>query len=92
MNAENTDPKVVDILGSHKPEFNTGFTNRVMERIAGLETDVLSIFKWIAFSGVAAIIVLLLTIYLTEGSFNTDAIFGIYNYSEEESLITAYNF
>ncbi len=92
MNTENTDSKIENILRAHNPRFNPGFTDRVMDRIASVEVDILSIFKWIALSGMAAIILLLIAVYFTDGSFSSDAIFGVYNYSEHESLITAYNF
>lgn len=88
------DTNISDLLAAHNPAFDSGFSSRVMAKIANIkdDTDIISIFRWIALSGVAAIILLMLTVYFTEGSFTADAIYGIIDFNEEESLLTAYNF
>lgn len=94
MSALKNNTNISDLLAAHNPSFDPGFSNRVMAKIANIkdDTDIISIFRWIALSGVAAIILLMLTVYFTEGSFSADAIYGIINFSDEESLLTAYNF
>ncbi len=51
-----------------------------------------NIFRWVALSGVAAIIILLFTVYITEGSFSADALIGLMEYTSDEPLLTSVNF
>ena len=99
MNKLNNKEKVIELLSRHNPSFNDGFTDRVIDRInsegsyiENTDTDFYSIFRWIAISGVAAIILLLFTVYLTDGTFSSDAIYGILNYSPDEPLLASLDY
>jgi hypothetical protein len=66
--------KVIDKL------FTAGITvNRQMEFVRNLNT----VFYRIALTGVAAIVILLISIYLAEGSFSLNSFLGIGNTSDE---------
>ncbi len=86
---ENMD-QFMESLKNYNPNFEDGFTDRVFDNLELKQKDknnfypeFLSLFRWISLSGVAAIIILLITIYTTEGSFNLDAIYGIFNFSPD---------
>ncbi|MDX9928316.1 MAG: hypothetical protein RBS37_00510 [Bacteroidales bacterium] len=80
--------------------FGQGFTGRVMDRIsdgltlAARQVDFVSslnsIFYRVAFAGVAAIIIMLISIFISEGSLTLNAIVGISDTIDENliSLIT----
>ncbi len=84
----NTDFKFVD-----------GFADSVMEKL-GNDKDkqistLYSLFKKVALSGVAAIIIFLITIYFVDGSVNLETIQGIAEYTpgdDELSLINIEDF
>lgn len=70
-----------DILKSYQPEFKVFFETRVMQKIANLKensyNDIFDkAFRRIALSGVAALAILLLSIFITDGSLSTDALLG----------------
>jgi negative regulator of sigma E activity len=86
--------KTRDMLGKSSWHFGEGFSARVMERLAEeqqkegvVEMEVthqyFSLFRRIAAAGVAAIVVLLLSIYLTSGSLNKETVLGMDNLSED---------
>jgi|AntAceMinimDraft_2_1070361.scaffolds.fasta_scaffold00472_16 hypothetical protein len=93
-------PDVVDelsnILSEYNPAFSDGFAQRVMKNIESkkknAEMEFYNIFRWVALSGVAAIIILLFTVYITEGSFSADALIGLMEYTSDEPLLTSVNF
>jgi len=85
------------MLGNQESAFDSGFADRVMER---LETEtatppktieMYTIFKRVALAGIAAIIVLLLTIYYIDGSLTLDAILGISGYSPDGAELSVLN-
>lgn len=77
-------------------QFSENFSQRVMSRINqekrsrivefNFIRDLNRIFLRVAISGVAAIIILLLSIYLTAGSFSLDSLSGTETYSEENII------
>ena len=77
-------------------QFDPGFTQRVMARVNqekkkriiefDFVKDLNRIFMRVAISGIAAIVILLLTIYLTAGSFSLDSLSGTESYSEENII------
>jgi hypothetical protein len=86
--------KTRDMLSKTSWHFREGFSVRVMERLAEekenegvVEMEVtyqyFSLFRRIAAAGVAAIAVLLLSIYLTSGSLNKETVLGMDNLSED---------
>ncbi len=91
--------KLFEILSNHNPEYNEGFNDRVISKINSNSTtdnisdnDFVSIFRWVALSGVAAIILLLFTVYFTDGMFSADALVGILDYSPDEPLLATLNY
>ena len=77
-------------------DFSSGFAGKVLSRLAnashtvGSEIDFVRslsyVFYRIAITGVAAIIILMISIYLMEGSFSLDSILGVGN-NYDESII-----
>lgn len=89
---------ILDSLGSYNPKFEEGFSDRVIEKITNInvedtgKNDLGLFFKWITLSGVAAVLILLLMVYFTEGSLHSDAIIGLLNYSPDEPLFASLNY
>ncbi len=85
-----------ELVGSGDYQFKHGFTDRVMDRLAkpkngrliefNFARDLNKIFMRVAISGVAAIILLLLSIYLTTGSVSIDSLSGAESYSEDNVI------
>jgi hypothetical protein len=87
-----------NILAADTARFNEGFADRVMEKLDAEESQpvipLYTVFKRMAISGVAAIIVFLITIYFMDGALNLDAIQGLADYTpgdDELSLFTNNN-
>ena len=82
-------------FGDYSPEFESGFSDRVMQQVeyqkSGFSPSVYSVFKRVALSGVAAIFVLLFSIYYTDGSLSLDALYGLYEYAPDEAAISFFN-
>ncbi len=88
-----------NILSDYNPSYSQGFVARVMQNINSedlthvtKDNEFYNIFKWIAISGVAAIIVLLFAIYFTEGSLSPDAFYGLLHYTPDETIIASLNY
>ncbi len=99
MSQNSKNEKLTEILLNHNPEFNDGFSERVINKIKlvsttnkKIENDFISAFRWVALSGVAAILLLLITVYFTDGMFTTDAVVGLLNYSPDEPLLAELNY
>lgn len=77
-------------------DFNTGFSTRVTEKLFSASLNVIRqvefirsmsfVFKRIALTGVAAIVLLLISLFLMEGSFSVNSILGLSN-SYDESIV-----
>lgn len=84
------------LMATQSLQFDDSFTQRVMSRVNQekkrriIEFDFMKdlnrVFMRVAISGVAAIVILLLTIYLTAGSFSLDSLSGTESYSEENII------
>lgn len=95
---ENID-QFMESMSDYSPSFSEGFADRVIQKIDSGKSynedsypEFVSLFRWIALSGVAAIIILLFTVYLTEGSMDTDALFGVFNYSPDNPELASLNY
>ncbi len=94
MNDSENRDELTELLSDYNPSFKTGFSNRVIEKIESEklkvkeDSDLYTTFRWFVISGVAAIILLLFTVYLADGYINADAVFGLYNYSPDEPLLS----
>lgn len=83
------------ILSGFNPQFDSDFSDRLMQKLEVHDTDLslsfYTIVKGIAISGVAAIVALLISIYFIDGSLNIDAIYGISDYAPDEAAIAFFN-
>ena len=85
-----------ELVGSGDSQFKHGCTDRVMNRLTkskngksiefNFARDLNRIFMRVAITGVAAIILLLLSIYLTTGSVSLDSLSGAEYYSEDNVI------
>ena len=76
-------------IAAFETDFSAGFTERLMQRIAGeTGTAFQSVFRTIALSGVAAIILVLLSVYFVDGSLNLDSLLGINGYAPDLGLLS----
>jgi hypothetical protein len=80
-------------LSNYQADFSTDFSNRVISKIDRVtkQDDFVLLFRAIALSGVAAILLILLTIYITDGSLGLDALYGLTGYSPNEELFSYLN-
>ena len=99
MSKSDTLDKLSNILSNYNPAFSAGFADRVMKSIEledkreeKIVIEFYNIFKLVALSGVAAIIILLFSVYITEGSFSADAFYGLMDYTANEPILTSFNF
>lgn len=78
-------------IAAFEADFSTGFTEKLMQRVAGERSFAfLAVFRTIALSGVAAIILVLLTVYLVDGSLNLDSLLGINSYAPALGLLSIF--
>jgi hypothetical protein len=82
------------LFSDYQPEFSEDFQQNILDRIyhSAKPNEFFQLFKAVALSGVAAILLILLTIYFTDGSLNIDAIYGLSNYTPDEELFTYLNY
>lgn len=90
--------KMRQLLSNTDFKFDKGFADDVVENIMPAEKDFFigfyNIFSRVALSGVAAIILFLVSIYFIDGSLNIETIQGIAEYTpgdEELSLLNIEN-
>lgn len=80
-NSFTPDPLLDKALNNYQPDFTPFFETRLMAKIAALSENSYSAlfgkaFQRIIFSGIAAVAILLITIYISEGTISTDALLG----------------
>ncbi len=98
MNVTERADKIINELPNYKPSFKEGFSKRVMERINDVDAEIYylheygSYLLWVTLSGVAAILLLLMVIYYNDGTLQSDAIFGILDYSPDDPYLASLNF
>ncbi len=72
-------------------DFSAGFTQRLMQHIAGEKGFAfLAVFRMVALSGVAAIILVLITVYFIDGSLNLNSLLGINGYAPDLGLLSIF--
>jgi len=83
-----------DQLAHYNPMFSNYFAENVMDNISPtiIQKDFAQLFKVLAMSGVAAILVILITIYFTDGSLGVDALYGLSGYTPDQELFTFLNY
>ncbi len=78
-------------IAAFEADFSTGFLERLMQRIAGESGFAfLAVFRAVVLSGVAAIILVLLTVYFMDGSLNLDSLLGINGYAPALGLLSIF--
>ncbi len=89
----------LDSMANYNPKFDDGFSDRIIGKLDDDQKDTsnsfpefVRLFRWVSLSGVAAIIILLITIYTTEGSFDLDAIYGIFNFSPDNPVLASLDY
>lgn len=80
-------------LSSVKTAFSHGFEQKIMNVILQEKNpvatfEILPIFRAVAFSGIAAILIVLIGVYVADGSLNIDSILGISRYAPDLGLLT----
>ncbi len=83
--------KLRNMLGSFTPEFTADFTDRVINKIESETSGFINIFRYLVMTGIAAIILLLVTIYFTDGSISYETLSGLSDYSPETELLSMFN-
>ncbi len=83
------------LIGEVDFQFEEGFANRLMDRIESTEQifDIgfYKLFKRFALTGVAAIVLFLISIYFIDGSLSVDSIFGLSDYSTDNAELSFFN-
>ncbi len=84
----NQNQNIKAALDQYSPEFKPFFETRVMGKIAQLASSDYThlfnrAFRRLLLSGVAAVIILLITIFINDGGFSTDALVGTSNLNIE---------
>ena len=93
-NMENSEGwnKFTQKISRFQPDFSPGFEQGLMKRLARIEgeqvTDIIPIFKVFALSGVAAIGLLMIGLYFSNGSLNLDSLLGISGYTPDMGLLS----
>ncbi|UBM62771.1 hypothetical protein LA303_02030 [Candidatus Sulfidibacterium hydrothermale] len=83
--------KIRHDFSTWSPDFQPGFTEKVMMRMAGENPFVFrSVFRAVALSGVAAIILVLLSVYFMDGSLNLDSLLGIHGYAPDLGMLSMF--
>jgi hypothetical protein len=78
-------------VATFEADFSAGFTERLVQRIAGENGFAfLTVFRAVALSGVAAIILVLLTVYFIDGSLNLNSLLGINGYVPDLGLLSIF--
>ncbi len=83
--------KLRNMLGSFTPEFTADFTDRVINKIESETSGFINIFRYLVMTGIAAIILLLVTIYFTDGNISYETLSGLSGYSPETELLSMFN-
>jgi hypothetical protein len=94
-----------DVLQKRTYSFQQGFSNKILREIESLssstvqnpreyfETQLILLFRWVVPVGTAAIILFLITVYLTQGSISVNTITGIENLSFSDAItLSFYNY
>jgi len=84
-----------EMLADYSPAFKPGFSDRVLEAVSNVpatDNNLYFLFKRFALTGVAAIIALLISVYLTDGNVSFDALLGLSDLSKNNLLLALSTF
>ena len=92
----NIKPNITQIIEDFHPDFKPSFETRVMDKIKHISSHTYSTqfnhaFHRILLSGAAAVIILLITIYINDGNLSTDTLIGTGNLDIESLTAMALN-
>jgi len=82
--------KMRNMLEDYRPLISNDFTAKVMNKIESRKTFY-TVFKYLVMTGVAAIILLLVTIYFTDGTVSYETLSGLSGYTPETDLLSMFN-
>ncbi len=82
--------KMRNMLEDYRPLISNDFTAKVMSKIENRKTFY-TVFKYLVMTGVAAIILLLVTIYFTDGTVSYETLSGLSGYTPETDLLSMFN-
>jgi len=82
------------LMSDYSPSLGDGFSKTVLDRIEAMADDsnLYHLFKRFAFGGVAAILVLLISVYFTDGNLSTDSLLGLSDLSADNILLALSSF
>ncbi len=82
------------VMSDYSPSFGDGFSKTVLDRIEAMTDDsnLYQLFKRFALGGVAAILVLLISVYFTDGNLSTDSLLGLSDLSTDNILLALSSF
>ncbi len=82
-------------FSEYAPSFKPGFSERITNKIyhiANNDDNLWFLFKRFALTGVAAIVFLLITVYLSEGSFSLNSLLGLSDLTTDNLLLALSTF
>ncbi len=87
--------KMRQVLSGYSPRFSQGFSERTLENAfadTAESNNLYFLFKRFALSGVAAIVILLISVYLTDGSFSLNSLLGLSDLTTDNLLLALSTF
>lgn len=84
--------KLREDLKAVEADFSNGFEQKVMntlreEKNTAGTFEILPVFRTVAFSGIAAILIVLISVYFADGSLTFDSIMGIGRYAPDLGIL-----
>jgi len=82
------------LMSDYSPSLGDGFSKTVLDRIEAMADDnnLYHLFTRFALGGVAAILVLLISVYFTDGNLSTDSLLGLSDLSADNILLALSSF
>ena len=84
-----------ELLSDYSPAFEEGFAKRVLATTGQYIQNgdyLFYLFKRFAFGGAAAIVALLVSVYLTDGSLSVDTLLGLSGITSDSVILALSNF
>jgi len=82
---------ISEALSNSDFKFKEGFSDRLMQKLDKQNIDLFSRFKRIGYTAAAAVAILVVSVYFTDGSLSLDAFYGLQNYSAEQEFYSLLN-
>ncbi len=81
-----------NMIAGYSPSFSSDFSTNVLERIEEADNGLYFLFKRFALGAVAAIIMLLISVYYTDGSISGDSLLGLSDLTTDNILLALSTF